>query len=104
VFPGQFPVCCRIPVKALKMVVLPTLGLPARAMIGPSECSTPNWTQGCADAQHSYSIVISSFLPAAIQTGDADLRSLFLAQGDHRSANLVYGGVAEGASADGGHL
>ena len=32
VLPGQFPVCIRKPVRALNTVVLPVLGLPARAM------------------------------------------------------------------------
>ena len=32
VLPGQLPVCCLRPVRALKSVLFPTLGLPARAM------------------------------------------------------------------------
>ena len=38
VLPGQFPVCWRSPVSALKTVVLPTLGLPASAI---------RWSQRC---------------------------------------------------------
>ena len=34
VFPGQFPVCCRMPVRALKIVLLPTFGFPANAATG----------------------------------------------------------------------
>ena len=33
VFPGQLPVCCLSPVRALNTVLLPVLGLPARAMV-----------------------------------------------------------------------
>src|SRR4030065_622802 len=32
VLPGQLPTCCESPVRWLKMVDLPTLGCPARAM------------------------------------------------------------------------
>ena len=32
VFPGQLPVCWRMPVRALNRVLLPTLGFPARAI------------------------------------------------------------------------
>jgi len=35
VLPDQLPVCCRIPVSRLKIVLLPVLGLPTRQTVSP---------------------------------------------------------------------
>nr|DAM67162.1 MAG TPA: hypothetical protein [Caudoviricetes sp.] len=51
VLPGQLPVCCLSPVRALKTVLLPVFGLPAKATTkrSPSACA-PRRSRPCMGA------------------------------------------------------
>ena len=56
VLPGQLPVCCLSPVRALKTVLFPVLGLPARAIVKrvPSVCSPRRWREALPTGQEEH--------------------------------------------------
>ena len=95
VLPGQLPVCYFSPVRALKTVLFPVLGLPASAMVNraSSVCSPRRWRLAAGhEAQEEQEVLFGCLGMGGAM--DKDVACLIVAQSNSCTADDVSGRVA----------